>query len=54
MSGLLFADDFAGLAVTGSALQKLIHIVHNYSKCWRLEANVKKCAVVASMRKHVR
>ena len=46
MSGLLFADDFVGLAETGSALQKLIDIVHNYSKRWRFEANVKKCAVV--------
>ena len=28
LSGLLFADDFVGLAETGSALQKLIE-VHN-------------------------
>ena len=46
LSGLLFADDFVGLAETGSALQILIDIVHNYSKRWRFEANVKKCATV--------
>ena len=46
MSGLLFADDFVGIAETGQALQSLINIVHNYSKRWRFEANVKKCAVV--------
>ena len=43
---VLFADDFVGLAEAGSALQKLIDIVHNYSKRWRFEANVKKCAIV--------
>ena len=46
MSGLLFADDFVGITETGSALQSLIDIVHNYSKRWRFQANVKKCAVV--------
>ena len=45
LSGLLFADDFVGIAETGSALQKLIDAVHNYSNCWRFEANLK-CAVV--------
>ena len=46
MSGLLFADDFVGLAESGPALQNLIDIVYDYSKRWRFEANVKKCAVV--------
>ena len=46
MSGLLFADDFVGIAETGSALQSLVDIVYKYSKRWRFEANVKKCAVV--------
>ena len=41
LSGLLFANDFVGLAETGSALQKLIDIVHNYSKHWHFESNVK-------------
>ena len=30
MSGLLFADDFVGSAETGSALQKLTDMVHNF------------------------
>ena len=46
MSGHLFADDFVGIAETGSALQILIDIIHNYSKRWRFEANVKKCAAL--------
>ena len=40
------SDDFVGVAKTGSALQSLIDIVHNYSKCWYFEANVKNCGVV--------
>ena len=48
MSSLLFTDDFVGIHVaeTGSVLQILIDIVHNYSKHWRFEANVKKCTAV--------
>ena len=46
MSGLLFADDFVGITETGRALQCLIDIVYNYSKRWRFQANVKKCAIV--------
>ena len=42
MSDLLFGDDFVRLAETRPALQSLIDIVHNYSKHWRFEANVKK------------
>ena len=42
----MFADDFAELAMTWSALPILIAIVHNYSKRWRFQANVKKCAPV--------
>ena len=41
MSGLLFANDFVGVTEIGPALKSLIDIVHNYSKCWRFEANVK-------------
>ena len=37
---------YIGLAETELALQILIDIVHNYSKHWRFEANVKKCATV--------
>ena len=46
ISGLLFSNDFVGIAKTKSALQRLINTVHNYSKCWHFEANVKKCAIV--------
>ena len=42
MSGLLFADDYVGLAETRRALQSLIDIVYNYSKRWRFEAILKK------------
>ena len=44
LSGLLFADDFVGLAKTGPALQNLINVVYNYSKRWRVEDNIKKCS----------
>ena len=43
MSGLLFADDFVGIAETRRVLQSLIDIVYNYRKRWRFEANVKMC-----------
>ena len=46
MSSFLFADDFVGITKIGLALQCLIGIVHNYSKCRQFETNVKKCAVV--------
>ena len=46
MPGLLFADDFVGVAESKLALQSMITIIYNYSRRWRFEANVKKCAVV--------
>ena len=46
ISGLLFADDFVGLAETGSGMHTLINNVHNYSKHWRFEANIRKCVAV--------
>ena len=42
----MFAEDFVGLADTGLDLQSLIDSVHNYSRRWRFEANIRKCAVV--------
>ena len=48
LSSLLFANDFVGLSETGSVLQKLVDIVHNCSKRWCFDANVRKCAVVLS------
>ena len=44
--GHLFVYNFVGVAETKSALHRLIDIVHNYSKRWYFEANVKKYAVV--------
>ena len=46
MPGLLFADDFVGVAESKSALQSMITIVYNYSRRWSFKDNVKKCAVV--------
>ena len=44
--GLMFADDFAGLATTPQQLQSLIDVVHVYLQKWGLQANVTKSAVV--------
>ena len=43
---MLFADDFVGLSDSEQGLQALIDVVYAYSKKWRFEANVAKCAVV--------
>ena len=45
-NGLLFADDFVGLSDSEQGLQALIDVIFTYSKKWRFEANVAKCAVV--------
>ena len=45
-NGLLFADDFVGLSDSEQGLQALIDVIYAYSKKWRFEANVAKCAVV--------
>ena len=39
-------DDFVGLSDSEQGLQALIDVVYAYSKKWRFEANVAKCAVV--------
>ena len=46
LNGLLFVDDFVGLSDSEQGLQALIDVVYAYSKKWRFEANVAKCAVV--------
>ena len=46
LSGLLFANDFVVVARLDQHYKKIIDIVHNYSKRWHFETNVKKCAVV--------
>ena len=35
-----------GIAEAGSALLSLVDIVYKYSKHWRFEAKVKKCAIM--------
>ena len=44
--GLSFADSFVGVVESKLALQSMTTIIYNYSRCWRFEANLKKCAVV--------
>ena len=46
MSGLMFADDFVGISETPEGLQKQIGKALEYTRKWRVTANVKKCAVV--------
>ena len=50
VSGLMFADDFVGISETSKGLQDQIEkalVKNEYTKKWRVTANVKKCAVVA-------
>ena len=42
----MFADDFAGISETPNGLQKQIEKALEYTRKWRVTANVKKCAVV--------
>ena len=56
LNGLLLADDFVGLSDSKQGLQDMKHVdvVHAYSKKWRFEASVTKCAVVVSrMKRHL-
>ena len=47
VSGLMFADDFVGISeATPKGLQKQIDKALEYTRKWRVTANVKKCAVV--------
>ena len=46
VSGLVFADDFVGISETPEGLQKQIEKALEYTRKWRVTANVKKCAVV--------
>ena len=50
MSGLLFADNFVGLAESNTTLQSLIDITQNYSRHSCFEANIQKCALVVFSR----
>lgn len=46
VSGLMFADDFVCISETPEGLQKQIGKALEYTRKWRVTANVKKCAVV--------
>ena len=46
VSGWMSAYDFVGISQTLEGLQKQIEKALEYTKKWRLTANVKKCAVV--------
>ena len=45
VSGLMFADDFVGLAETPDGLQEQIENVLEYTREWRVTANINKSAV---------
>ena len=47
VSGVMFADDFVGVSESPEGLQKQIEKALEYTRKWRVRANVKKSAVVA-------
>ena len=46
VSGLMFADDFVGISGTAEGLQEQIENALEYTREWRVTANVNKCAVL--------
>ena len=46
VSGLTFADDFVGISETPEGLQKQVEKALEYTRKWRVTANVQNCAVV--------
>ena len=46
VSGLMFADDFFGTSEAPEGLQNQIEKALEYTRKWRVTANVKKCAVL--------
>ena len=51
MSGLMFADDFVGISETPEGLQGQIEKAIEYTRKWRVTANVKKSAQYLYVRK---
>ena len=49
MSGLMLADYFVGISETPEGLQKQIEEALEYTRKWKVTANVKKCAVSSCM-----
>ena len=46
VSRLMFADDFAGISENPEGLQKQVDKALEYTRQWRVTANVKKCSAV--------
>ena len=46
VSGLMFAEDFVGIAETIKGLQKQIGKALEYTRKWRVTANVNKSAIL--------
>ena len=46
VSGLMFADGFVGVSGTAEGLQEQIEKALEYTRKWRVTANVNKCAVL--------
>ena len=46
VSGLMFADDFVGISDAPEGLQKQIEKALEYTRKWRVTANVSKCVVL--------
>ena len=46
VSGVMFADDFVGISETPEGLQKQIEKALEYTRKWRVTANIKTCPVV--------
>ena len=52
VSGLMLADDFVGISETPEGSQKQIAL--EYTRKWRVKANVKKYAVSSCMWQKIR
>ena len=46
ITGLMLTDDFVGISESPEGLRKQIEKALEYTRKWRVTANVKKCAVV--------
>ena len=46
VSGVMFADDFVGVSESPEGLQKQIEKALEYTRKWRVTANLKRCAAV--------
>ena len=46
VSGLMFADDFVGTAEIPNGMQKQIEKVLEYTRKWRVTANVNQSAIL--------